>query len=101
MGRDGGILPPDDAESEVVHGLAVEGVFETAELVQDTPQRPDVRLGIVRFALAQLRGQVKGGAHTGRSHAQCIAQLFGDPEVTYQQNLAAASHTSNTRDGGR
>lgn len=62
--------------------VGFKGVLESTELVQDTPQRPNVAFVIIRFFLTEFRTQVIWGADNCVGHVRRLIEQFGDSQVS-------------------
>lgn len=89
--RDGGITFLNDFPNEAQEVIGIEGVLELTHFVQDTAERPNIRLVRVRFVLAHFRTHRIRGTHHRHGEFVGGAQHTCDTKVPQ-------SHTPSLRD---
>lgn len=82
MRLQGWIFAANDLQDKCTLVVGVKGVLERTELVQDATQRPDIRLVIVGFILAQLWAQIVRRAYDGLG-VTVAAQNPSHTQITY------------------
>ena len=90
-GRDGGVSSSEDFEHKPFHRVSVESMPEGDHLIEDAPERPDVRLLVVRLLLADFGREVVGRADGGLRAVVGVLEHAGNSEVT-DLNLSVLRH---------
>ena len=83
VGRwDSRVVATQDLEDETLHGVGVEGMPQCDHLVQDAPQRPNIRLLVIGLLLANLGREVIRGTDGCLCTIVSVLEDTGNSKVT-------------------